>query len=239
MPAGTGAGPVVELPMIKVVEIVYRRPGMSVEAFQNHWLNRHGPIVARLPGLRRYVQSHVRPGAYRQGEPACDGIAELWLDDKDSLIAASRSLEFAAAKRDEANFVDPARLVELLTTETVVRDRSAPAGSIKIVSLVKYKAGMDPAAAQAYWRETHGPIVCGIEGLGRYVQCPVRLGAYRKPEPPAFDGLAITWFDDMAAARRSAACEGYRRTKADETKFLDSACTATILTDEHVIVGQD
>lgn len=224
--------------MIKIVEIVHRRPGMSVEAFQDHWLNRHGPIVTRLPGLRRYVQSHTRPGAYRQGEPACDGIAELWLDGKDALISASRTSEFAAAKADEDNFVDPSGLVELLTTETVVRDLPVPAGSVKIVSLVKYKAGMEPAAAQAYWQEKHGPIVCGIEGLGRYVQCPVRLGAYRKPIPPVFDGLAMTWFDTMDAARRSAACEAFHRTKADEANFLDPASTATILTDEHVIVGQ-
>ena len=79
--------------MIKICEIIWRRPGMSVADFQDHWLNRHGPIVARLPGLRRYVQSHPRPGGYRKGGLAFDGLAELWLDSKEALIAASRSPE--------------------------------------------------------------------------------------------------------------------------------------------------
>lgn len=223
--------------MIKICEIIWRRPGMNVADFQDHWLNRHGPIVARLPGLRRYVQSHPRPGGYRKGDLAFDGLAELWLDSKEALIAASRSPEFAAAKADEANFVDPDQLVELLTDEMVIRDRPVPPGSVKIVSLVKFKPDLGPAAARTYWRERHAPIVCGIGGLGRYVQSAVRPGAYRKAVPPAYDGLALTWFDGMAAARRAAACAAYRETKADEANFLDPACTASIVTTEHVITG--
>ena len=45
--------------MIKVVSVLQRKPGMSVEDFQAYWLNKHAPIVSRLPGLRRYVQSHT------------------------------------------------------------------------------------------------------------------------------------------------------------------------------------
>lgn len=223
--------------MLKICEVIWRRPGMSVEDFQDHWLHRHGPIVARLPGLRRYVQSHPLPGAYRKGEPVCDGIAELWLDSKEALIEASRSPEFAAAKADEPNFVDPSRLVELLMDEIVIRDQPVPGGSIKIVSLVNYKKGLDAPAARDYWQTTHAPIAAEIEGLGRYVQSPVRLGAYRKPEPPAYDGLAITWFDDMEAARRSGQCEAFRQTKADEANFLEAELTGTLLTCEHIIVG--
>ena len=54
--------------MIKVCELVRRRPGMSVEEFQAYWRDVHGPIVAALPGLRRYVQDHPLPGGYRNGE---------------------------------------------------------------------------------------------------------------------------------------------------------------------------
>ena len=44
--------------MIKICEVAYRKPGMSVEDFQAHWLGTHGPIVARIPGIRRYAQCH-------------------------------------------------------------------------------------------------------------------------------------------------------------------------------------
>jgi uncharacterized protein (TIGR02118 family) len=206
--------------MIKICEVVHRRPGMSVADFQAHWLYNHGPIVAHLPAPCRYVQCHPRPGGYRNGDLICDGIAELWLDSKEALIAASQSPEFQAAKQDETNFVDHSRLVELLTSETVIKEGSLPSDGVKVISLLKFKAGMAPEAAHTYWRDIHGPIAAGIEPVRRYVQCPLRPGAYRKPESPAFDGLAMTWMDDMAGAKLSAESPAYHLTKADEANFL-------------------
>ena len=40
---------------------------MTVEAFQRHWREVHGPLGARVPGLRRYVQSHTRLSGYGLG----------------------------------------------------------------------------------------------------------------------------------------------------------------------------
>ena len=60
----------------KVIELVKRPGGQSLGECHTHWRERHGPIVARLPGLRRYVQSLTLEGGYRQGELPYDGIAE-------------------------------------------------------------------------------------------------------------------------------------------------------------------
>jgi uncharacterized protein (TIGR02118 family) len=223
--------------LLKICEVVYRRPGMSVEDFQAYWRTVHGPIVARIPGIRRYVQCHPRLGGYRHGDLACDGVAEIWVDDKNALKAMSETPEFAAAKRDEPNFVDTDRLVELLTTEVVIKDGAVPENGVKSISLLKFRQGLDPARGQAYWRDIHGPIAAGIETLRRYVQCPVRLGAYRKSSPPEFDGLPMAWFDSVADMRLSAASEAYARTKADEDNFLEPGRIGTIVTEEHVIKG--
>ncbi len=223
--------------MLKICEVAYRNPGMSVEDFQSHWLGTHGPIVARIPGIRRYVQCHPKLAGYRNGELICDGIAEIWVDDKEALRAMIQTAEFATAKRDETNFVDGSRLVELLTTETAIKDGPAPKDGVKSISLLTFKTGMDPAACQAHWREKHGPIAAEIETLRRYVQCHVLLGAYRKPEPPAFDGIPMAWFDNIADMRISGASDPYARTKADEVNFLEPGKIGTILTQEHVIVG--
>lgn len=223
--------------MIKICEVAYRRPGMSVEDFQAHWRGAHGPIVARIPGIRRYVQCHPKLGGYGKGELICDGIAEIWVDDKEALRAMSQTPEFAAAKRDEPNFIDGDRLVELLTEETVIKDGAIPKNGVKSISLLTFKAGMDPSEAQIHWRDKHGPIAAGIDTLRRYVQCHVRLGAYRKAEPPAFDGIPMAWFDNTADMRQSANSDAYALTKADEANFLELGRIGTILTEEHVIVG--
>jgi uncharacterized protein (TIGR02118 family) len=79
---------------------------MSVEAFQSHWRQVHGPLGASVPGLRRYVQSHTRLSAYDRGrDPAWDGVALIWFDDAAALRAATSSPEWAQVRADESNFV--------------------------------------------------------------------------------------------------------------------------------------
>src|SRR5437667_55141 len=67
--------------MVKVVTFLKRKAGMSVEDFQSYWRTRHPEVVVRLPGVRRYVQSHTLASTYRKGEPVYDGIAEVWAED--------------------------------------------------------------------------------------------------------------------------------------------------------------
>jgi hypothetical protein len=71
-------------------------------------------------GIRRYVQLHAIPGGFNdalaseRGAPEhFDGIAELWFDSVDSMIAATLLAEGAAAAEtlriDEARFIDHSR----------------------------------------------------------------------------------------------------------------------------------
>jgi len=45
--------------MVKVITFLKRKAGMPVEEFQSYWRTRHPEVVTRLPGVRRYVQSHA------------------------------------------------------------------------------------------------------------------------------------------------------------------------------------
>ena len=78
--------------MVKVLTSIRRKPGMAVEEFQRYWRERHPAVVTALPGIRRYVQSHVLPTGYRKGDPPWDGIAEVWADDTDALRAMTRKI---------------------------------------------------------------------------------------------------------------------------------------------------
>jgi hypothetical protein len=46
-----------------------------------------------------------------------------------------------------------------------------------------------------------------------------------------YDGLAITWFDNVAAMRAGAATEAYARTRADEANFLAGELPFVITTE--------
>lgn len=220
--------------MLKVCELVHRRPGMSVEEFQDYWRHTHGPIVARIPGIRGYVQSHPQMGGYARGPLAYDGVAEIWMDDKAALRNMAETPEFAVAKQDEANFIDISRLVELVVDEHIIVDK--PVDGVKLISFLQFKSDMAPAEAQAHWRSAHAEIVCKIPTLGRYTQSHLRLGAYRRTPPPVCDGLAITWFDSVDAMRASAKTPAYAAVRADEPNFLAGPPPPFIITRENVVI---
>ena len=71
--------------MIKSVSLLTRRAGLSHEEFVKHWLEVHASLAHAVPGLRRYVQSHIVGERTRPDIPTTDvevdGIAETWYDD--------------------------------------------------------------------------------------------------------------------------------------------------------------
>jgi uncharacterized protein (TIGR02118 family) len=206
--------------MIKSVVIFRRRPGMSVEDFGRYWQTTHAALVSRLPGLRRYVQSQTLESAYRKFTPACDGVAELWFDGSDALRALAGTAEYAAVLADEANFIDPASRLEILTDDIVIKDGPRPAGGVKNIELVKKRPDLTPEAFHRHWEIVHGPLGGSIPQVLRYVQSHTRLAAYRDGRQPPLDGVALTWFTDTRAMRASATTPEYQRTRDDEPNFV-------------------
>jgi uncharacterized protein (TIGR02118 family) len=101
--------------MVKAIYLIRRKPGMSHADFHRYWREVHGAIAARIPGMRRYVQCHaIDPDA------TYDGAAEAWFDDMDAVRAAVASPEYAAARADEARFIDLERTALVFTEEVPV-----------------------------------------------------------------------------------------------------------------------
>ena len=113
--------------MVKMVICFKRKPGMDVAAFQSHWRTVHAGIIARLPGIRRYVQSHVLLASYRKSEPPFDAVAESSFDDTQAMKSLAASPEYAAVLADEPNFIDRSSLQSFVTDEHVITDLPAPA----------------------------------------------------------------------------------------------------------------
>lgn len=110
--------------MIKLVYCLTKKEGLTDDEFFNYWLNVHAPIGARIPGLRKLVQSHRATVSGDQFPPDYDGVAELWFDNVESMLAARISDEWKASATDEANFVDHAKVGYLITEEHIILDKT-------------------------------------------------------------------------------------------------------------------
>ena len=86
--------------MVKGIFIASKVSGLTFAEFFDHWQNVHGPLGAKVPGLRRYVQNHAIPEAYAGGRQTHDGWSETWFDDLAALHRAVKSPEWQALRDD-------------------------------------------------------------------------------------------------------------------------------------------
>ena len=94
--------------MVKAIFMASKLPGLTLVEFFAHWEHVHGPLAARVPGLRHYDQYHAVPEGYAAGMNTHDGWSELWFDDVSSLRAAVESPEWQALAEDGATlFAQP------------------------------------------------------------------------------------------------------------------------------------
>ena len=111
--------------MIKSIGLLTRKDGLSHEDFVKHWLEVHAPLAHAVPGVRRYVQSHIVEERRRPDIPATDveidGIAELWYDDRTAMERANASPEAKALHADGALFIG--RIKSFITEEKVIIPR--------------------------------------------------------------------------------------------------------------------
>jgi uncharacterized protein (TIGR02118 family) len=95
--------------MVTRISLLYRKEGMTLEAFRKHWREVHAPIASRMPGLRAYVQQDVTAalgllgGATLAAEQP-DGIAQVSFDNDEASQASLTSSEGRQAVKDLSNF---------------------------------------------------------------------------------------------------------------------------------------
>lgn len=106
---------------------------------------------------------------------------------------------------------------------------------IRIVFLLRRKAGLSLGEFHRYWREEHGPLVAGHQkriGALRYTQShrlddPTneRMAMARGGMEPPYDGVAELWWESEEALTATLANDAGRAAGAalleDEAKFID------------------
>ena len=211
-----------------LVRLAKRAPGSGIDDFWRQ-ADRASDWSSAAPyGLRGATRALALTGAYRRGEPACDVIDELAFDDEAS---AARCLADPAFRRAwQSPLLDAASLASLVVEEHVAKPGPVPASFVKNYELVTRRPDMDRAEFDRYWAQVHGPLAATIPTIRRYVQAHLSPGTREAGTAP-YDGLAITWFDDVAAMRVGASTEAYAKTRADEANFLAGELPFVITTE--------
>jgi uncharacterized protein (TIGR02118 family) len=108
--------------MIKSVGLLTRKNGLSHEDFVKHWYEVHASLAHAMPGVRRYVQSHILDERTRPDIPTTeieiDGIAELWYDDRAAMERANATPEAGCLHADGALFIG--RIKSFVVEERVI-----------------------------------------------------------------------------------------------------------------------
>jgi len=108
--------------MIKVITLLKRKPGLSLEEFYEYWREKHAPVALKdNPQMTKYVQNHgvILP----EGDQAYDGVAETYWPDMATFQAAVEVLQSEAGKahlEDLERFVDLGKMVSIIAEEKVI-----------------------------------------------------------------------------------------------------------------------
>ena len=102
--------------MVKVILLLTRREGMSVEEFKRYAREQHAPLLRQLPGLTRLVVNYAQPD-HTGSMPPYDAIAEDWFESGEAMAAAFQSAAGEAVQRDAANFLDLTKFQMIMVQE--------------------------------------------------------------------------------------------------------------------------
>lgn len=182
------------------------KPGMSAGEFQEYWLNIHAPNYAvKIPQIRRYLVGTRVPSAGSREAPLFQGVAELWLQNDEELLASMQTPEFLDGAR-----VDEPRWAAFWCTFVHDADaeilREAPLraeGYSKLYVFMKRRAGASLAQFRAELLGSHSERALLVPGTLGYLAAFARPGAYGFGEP-RFDAIEVYSFNTPAEAATAA-----------------------------------
>lgn len=196
--------------------LLTRRPDLGAAAFRRHWRDVHGPLAARLPGLRRYAQNslgaQVAVRGVAAGDWRLDGISALWFAAGTDMGALSATPAYQAVAADEPRCMLPSRII--VAERHVLLPEPAPgAPAAKVMALL---AGEASGLAAAPLRGWPGLIACTLS----VVTARMTQGATLTRAALPVDAVAELWFApgapaDIAALPGVVAATAWHATEAD------------------------
>lgn len=189
--------------MIVRMGLLNKRDDLSHSAFRKHWREVHGPIAAKLPGLRRYHQNHIvdrkQLGIKYPRGAEYDGISELWFDDLHSMNEAFTSDVAQQLIADESNLLSD--ISTITAVQHVVIPEYCGSKLVKRMSTVQRKPGISSDQFKSEWFDVHSFLIKRFSQIKGYTQNFIFDRTNRRRpasyEDLSIDGIVELWFDDL------------------------------------------
>ncbi|GKY86583.1 EthD family reductase [Sinisalibacter aestuarii] len=216
--------------MISRFGLLVKNRDLSFEDFDNHWRDVHGPLGARLPGLRAYYHNTIVDKEqfgieYARGAWDLDGISELAFDDMASMKEAVGDNPQSRALYEDTDFVDDVKVVACEKHVVIPFDRN-DAPFIKRMSLIRRLPGISVEEFRHEWLKVHADMVRQWPDVLGYVQNIV-VGRYHNSgndevdfDAVPIDGIVEFWYRDKDVAADVYASDIVAEAKVHGRTFL-------------------
>lgn len=118
--------------MIALIVAAKRRKDLTRAEFEDHWLNKHGPLVLSVPEFAKYLKRYVLYpyDADAEGQSLVlgsgsqyDGVGELWFDSHAEMVSAFSEPRYLEIIRpDEDRFLDRDGCLTFVTRPLIQKD---------------------------------------------------------------------------------------------------------------------
>lgn len=193
--------------MIKLLEFVQRKPGVSSETFHTQWRENTERFFAETAAARRLVVrcelNHRLPEDYARsrsdieaGGTDWDGIQVQWFEsqaDLEALRALPAYQAFAAAERENYRGDNSIHVLTRDAITIVDKPGGRARAGLKLMCILRRNAALSHAQFLQHWRGHHGGLFQNIPELNEPV-----LAYDQNPgldiEGAAYHGLTEQWF---------------------------------------------
>lgn len=224
--------------MIVRIGILRKKEVLTTEAFRKHWIEVHGPMAAKIPGLRRYQQNHVVDSVqlgvnYPRSPQIIDGFSQLWFDDLSSMQSSITPDITKMLAEDEDRFIGNLHLVFVM--QNVVMPTASDKPLIKRMSLLKRRHDVDAGTFQREWWEVHSELVRSMPGVEGYTQNlvidrSIDRGKSASYDEIPIDGIVELWFRDIPSLEAAFASPAGQKAQAHGKTFIEEVTTFLVET---------
>ena len=228
--------------MIVRMGLIERRQDLGVEEFRKRWREGHGPLAAKIPGLRRYHQNHVvdraqRGITYARGSHDFDGFSQLWFDDLPSMTTAFTPDQGRVLGEDEDRFIGEMKIITAIQHVVIPKPTGVPL--IKRMSTLKRRADVSSEKFMSEWFDVHSVLVKRLPEVKAYTQNLIFDRSHGRHKPAIYDELPIDgivelWFTDVDSLNAGFASDAGKTLMTHASEFL--AEISTFLVETHEVV---